>query len=116
VLDNEDLSLSWDETWPQNRVGKIKSEYEKSNLWIHERHNNVESELMTSQALACIEELLVKSSLFNCTKLIIARTLKCTKKWTQKENRKRNSKKEVSYRLETSTSIFAVHWFIPKLG
>jgi L-lactate utilization protein LutB len=29
VLVNEDLGLSWDETWPENRISKIKSNYEK---------------------------------------------------------------------------------------
>jgi hypothetical protein len=29
VLVNEDLGLSWDETWPEERIKKIKSNYEK---------------------------------------------------------------------------------------
>jgi L-lactate utilization protein LutB len=33
VLVNEDLGLSWDETWPEERIVKIKSEYEKA-TWV----------------------------------------------------------------------------------
>jgi hypothetical protein len=29
VLVNEDLGLSWDEAWPEDRIGRIKSNYEK---------------------------------------------------------------------------------------
>jgi hypothetical protein len=29
ILVDEDLGLSWDETWPEERIGKIKSNYEK---------------------------------------------------------------------------------------
>jgi hypothetical protein len=29
ILVNEDLGLSWDETWPEERITKIKSNYEK---------------------------------------------------------------------------------------
>jgi hypothetical protein len=29
VLVNEDLGLSWDETWPEDRIRRIKSNYEK---------------------------------------------------------------------------------------
>jgi L-lactate utilization protein LutB len=29
MLVNEDLGLGWDETWPENRVSRIKSEYER---------------------------------------------------------------------------------------
>ena len=33
ILVNEDLGLSWDETWPEERIHKIKSNYEKV-TWI----------------------------------------------------------------------------------
>jgi hypothetical protein len=35
ILVNEDLGLSWDETWPEDRILKIKSNYEKM-TWVFE--------------------------------------------------------------------------------
>jgi len=35
ILVNEDLGLSWDETWPEDRILKIKSNYEKV-TWVFE--------------------------------------------------------------------------------
>jgi hypothetical protein len=35
ILVNEDLGLSWDETWPKDRISKIKSNYEKV-TWVFE--------------------------------------------------------------------------------
>ena len=35
ILVNEDLGLSWDETWPEDRILKIKSNYEKA-TWVFE--------------------------------------------------------------------------------
>jgi hypothetical protein len=29
MLVDEDLGLGWDETWPQNRISRIRSEYER---------------------------------------------------------------------------------------
>ena len=35
ILVNEDLGLSWDETWPEDRILKIESNYEKV-TWVFE--------------------------------------------------------------------------------
>jgi hypothetical protein len=34
-LVNEDLGLSWDETWPKERIHRIKSNYERV-TWVFE--------------------------------------------------------------------------------
>jgi len=39
ILVNEDLGLSWDEKWPQDRIHRIKSNYEKV-TWVFESAKN----------------------------------------------------------------------------